>query len=191
MQKVILFFLSSMTLLSCWQTAVKKSPETKDTSFSSDEEITPDINQLRKEYILSYNKPVEFENESKGKSGEKIRIIGKYYCLFDSTVIVPPKYNYDDKTKSFITHNFAEDILITSNGDTVIKQTITKDDFYSKLPAYLQAYAVIFEPKFEGYDNSNDEFNFSFSISIPLTDIGQEMDLHIKRNGQITTNVKK
>ena len=51
--------------------------------------------------------------------------------------------------------------------------------------------SVIFEPKFERYDNSNDEFNFSFSISIPLTDIGQEMDLHIKRNGQITTNVKK
>jgi hypothetical protein len=54
------------------------------------------------------------------------------------------------------------------------------------LPQYLRNYAVIFEPKFEGYDRDRDAFDFSFSVSIPITDVGQLMNLSLKRNGQIT-----
>jgi len=75
--------------------------------------------------------------------------------------------------------------VIISNGDTILKKTITKKDFLDKLPQYLKNYAVIFEPKFEGYDNDKDVFDFSFSVSIPLTDVGQLMNLSINRNGHI------
>jgi hypothetical protein len=151
----------------------------------SNEEVTPDIKKLRKEYILSYKKPIEFESLNKGKGSEKIKIWGKYYCLFDNALVVPGKYNFDDTTKSFTTHNFAEDIVIISNSDTILKKTIRKKDFANKLPLYLKEYAVMFEPKFEGYDSNNDVFDFSFSVSIPLTDVGQLMMLSLKRDGHI------
>jgi len=189
MRKLILFSSVVFILASCGQETTSKNQNlNKDSSTVTDEKVTPDIKKLRQEYILSYNKPKEFESLSKGKGDEKIKVWGKYYCLFDSDILVPGKYNLDDTTKSFRTHNFAEDIVIIINGDTIIKRTITKKDFVAKLPQYLKDYAVIFEPKFEGYDNDADVFDFDFSVSIPLTDVGQLMKLSMKRNGQITVS---
>ncbi len=190
MQKLPFIFLIVFTLTSCGQaTTTQNENSIKDTSTVADDKVTPDLKKLRQEYVETYNKPIEFESTSKGKDGEKLKVLGKYYCLFDSAIVVPGKYNYDDTTKNFITHNFAEDIAIISNGDTILKKTITKRNFINDLPQYLRDYAVIFEPKFEGYDRDSDDFDFSFSISIPLTDVGQLMNLSIKRNGQV--NIKK
>lgn len=186
MQKFILFFLIVLVLTSCDQPKKNRTQSSdKGSSAAIDEEVTPDIKKLRQAYILNYYKPIEFESFHKGRNDEKIKVWGKYYCLFDSAIVVPGKYNLDDTTKSFTTHNFAEDIAVISNGDTIVKKTITKKVFASKLPQYLKDYAVIFEPKFEGYDSDNDVFDFSFSVSIPLTDVGQLIILSLKRNGQI------
>ena len=149
------------------------------------DEVAPDLGKLRQEYILSYTKPIVFESFHYGKHGESLKVYGKYYCLFDSAIVVPGKYNLDDTTKLFRTHNFAEDVAIISNGDTILKRTITKGDFNGRLPEYLRKYAVLFEPKFEGYDSNTDMFDFFFSVSIPLTDVGQPMLLSLKRDGQV------
>ncbi|CAN5508521.1 hypothetical protein BH11BAC5_BH11BAC5_00040 [soil metagenome] len=192
MQKPILFFTVVLILTSCGQTSINKKQDlNKDAASVTDEEVTPDIKKLRQDYILSYNKPIEFESLNKSKNGEHVKVWGKYYCLFDKGINVPGKYNFDDTTKSFPTHNFAEDIAIISNGDTVLKKTITKNNFIGSLPQYLKDYAVIFEPKFEGYDSDNDTFDFSFSISIPLTDVGQLMSLSLKRNGLVSVKEAK
>ncbi|CAN5766653.1 hypothetical protein BH10BAC2_BH10BAC2_31030 [soil metagenome] len=189
MQKFLLFFSVILVLFSCKQTTTNKNQNSnKDTSSVAEEEVTPDIKKLRQEYVLDYNKSTEFESFHKGRSDERLKVLGKYYCLFDNAIVVPGKYNFDDTTKSFRTHNFAEDIVIISNGDTIIKRTITKKDFLDKLPQSLKDYAVIFEPKFDGYNSADDVFDFHFSVSIPLTDVGQLMSLSLKRNGQITDN---
>lgn len=172
-------------MTSCGQTTDDKQNSNKVTFVVSDEEVTPDIQKLRKDYILNYDRAIEFESFNKGRGSENIKVWGKYYCLFDSAVVVPGKYNFDDTTKSFTTHSFAEDLVVISNGDTILKRTITKNDFVNTLPSYLKDYAVLFEPKFEGYDSSKDVFDFSFSVSIPLTDVGQLMFLTLKRNGQV------
>jgi hypothetical protein len=185
MRKFLSYLLIVFVLTSCGQTTSNKQNANKDTSVVSDEEVTPDIKKLRKEYILSYEKPIEFESFNKGKDSEKIKVWGKYYCLFDNALVVPGKYNFDDTTKDFTTHNFAEDIAVISNGDTIFRKTITKKEFADKLSIYLKDYAVMYEPKFEGYDSSNDVFNFSFSVSIPLTDVGQLMLLSLRRDGHI------
>ena len=140
---------------------------------------------MREEYVLSYNKPVVFESGHKGKRGEKIKVIGKYYCLFDSSIVVPGKYNLDDTTKSFRTHNFAEDVTIVIDGDTTIRKTITKQLFTSTLPQYLKKYAVLHEPQFEGYDGESETFDFNFSISVPLSDVGEARKLTIRKDGTV------
>lgn len=187
MQKRILFLSAFLILFSCVQKETKTNQNSnKDTVSIIEEEVTPDIKKLRQEYLLGYNTPKESESFIKGKNDEKLKVLGKYYCLFDNAVVVPGKYNFDDTTKSFRTHNFAEDIIIISNSDTIIKRAITKKDFLDKLPEYLKDYAVIFEPTFKGYDSTADVFDFKFSVSIPLTDVGQLMSLSLTRNGMIT-----
>ena len=187
MIKLLLFSFIGFVICACGQTSkTKPNYSNMDTSRVAEGNGTPDIKKLRQEYVQSYNKPLKFESFSKGRGKEKLIIIGKYYCLFDSAIIVPGKYNFDDTTKSFTTHNFAEDVVIISNGDTITKITITKKDFLGSLPQNLKDFAVIFEPKFEGYDSDSDTFDFDFNVSIPLTDIGQLMILSLKRNGNVT-----
>ena len=186
MQKFILFFLALFFLASCGQNPTNKNQiHTKDTLKITEDQVTPNIRKVRQEYILSYSKPIEFKSSNKGRNNEKLSVWGKYYCLFDSAIVVPGKYNFDDTTKAFTTHNFAEDIVLVSNGDTILKRTITKKYFLDSLPQYLKDYAIIFEPKFEGYNSDSDTFDFSFSVSIPVTDVGQLMLLSLKRNGQV------
>ncbi|MBS1589928.1 MAG: DUF4738 domain-containing protein [Bacteroidetes bacterium] len=186
MPRIIIIFLTVLVFASCKQTTTNKPQRSANETSDITGEQTPDIKKLRQDYILSYSKPTAFESFNKGKEDEKLKVWGKYYCLFDNAIVVPGKYNFDDTTKNFTTHNFAEDIVITSNGDTIIKTTISKNDFRDKLPQYLKNHAVMFEPKFEGYDPDRDAFDFSFSVSIPLTDVGLLMNLSLKRNGQIT-----
>jgi hypothetical protein len=170
-------------LFSCGQDAeqVKSAISIDATQPPEDGEI--DLKNMRENYVLSYNNPIVFESEHKGKSGEKIIVIGKYYCLFDSSIIVPGKYNLDDTTKSFRTHNFAEDVTIIINGDTSIRKTITKKLLTSTLPQHLKEYAVLLEPQFEGYDDETETFDFNFSISVPLSDVGEARKLTIRKDG--------
>ena len=188
MRKFIIRFLILSVLGSCEQATINNKLKVSSDTLVKNDQDEIDLKKLRKEYILAYNKPIEFESYHKGKNGEKIKVYGKYYCLFDNGIVVPKKYNLDDTTKTFTTHNFAEDIAVMVNGDTVFKKTITKKIFADNLPNYLKDYAVILEPTFEGYDSDGDIFGFNFSISIPLTDVGEPRLLSIKKNGQMTVH---
>jgi len=183
MMKEFSFILLLSTLFSCGQnTAHVKSTVPADTTQQA-EGGDIDLKKMREEYVLSYNKPVVFESQHKGKRGEKIKVIGRYYCLFDSNITVPGKYNLDDTTKSFTTHNFAEDVTIVIDGDTSIRKTITKQLFTRTLPQYLKEYAVLHEPEFEGYDSKRGTFDFNFSISVPLSDVGEARKLIVRKDG--------
>lgn len=186
MQKALLSVVMILVFASCMEITSNKTPNISDSVNKLEEEITPDIKKLRQEYIHNYSKELQFEDSVAGKNNENLVITGKYYCLFDSAIVVPPKYNLDDTTKSFTTHNFAVDILIKSNGNTNIKKTITKKYFFEKLPQHLQNFGIILEPVFDNYDTDADIFYFRISISIPLTDVGQSMEFSLNRNGEVT-----
>lgn len=170
-------------MFSCGQNKIGEGAKADTDRLSATEEEEFDLAKLRKDYVLSYSKPIMFKSEHKGKDGERVEVIGKYYCLFDNGIAVPGKYNQDDTTKTFRTHNFAEDVIIIVKGDTSIRRTITKSDFESTLPKYLQRYAVLLEPRFEGYDSEAGVFDFNFSISIPLSDVGESRKLSILTDG--------
>ena len=140
---------------------------------------------MREQYVLNYNKPENFESQLKGSNGENVKVIGKYYCLFDNGILVPGKYNLDDTTKTFKTHNFAEHITIIINSDTIIREIFTKQNFEITLPQYLKDYAVLKEPRFEGYNSKLGTFDFNFSVSIPLSDVGEARLIRIFKSGII------
>lgn len=179
MQKLLLLFL--ILIVSCGQ-----NPENKEELSANN--VSPEdhsFGAIRQRYTQTYSSPIEFSGLDEGKKGEEIKVWGKYYCLFDKGIAIPKKYSQEEVKKDFITHNFAVDIVIISNNDTLIKQTITKKDFTDHLSSELSDYGVFSEPVFLGYDEKNDAFTFHFTISIPVTNIAVSRLLSIKRDGEL------
>lgn len=170
------------------QPANNKSPDTTETSENQEENTDIDIGQLRQEYVSSYKNSVQLDTAIEGKKGERIRIHGKYHCLFDNAITVPGKYNFDDTTKEFRTHNFIQDLIIILNDDTILNKAVTKQLFVHTLPKYLQEYAVLSDATFEGYDSTRNAVLFNFSLSIPLTDVGEPRKLIVTRSGEINVS---
>jgi len=89
------------------------------------------IEAVRRNYERSYSRPTTFSGIDEGKPGEEIRIAGKYYCVLNNELSIPEKLIPDNK-QEFKTHEFATDIVIISNKDTILRKTITIKDFNIK-----------------------------------------------------------
>jgi hypothetical protein len=133
MGRIAVFFIVTIFFSSCGQVSKNNKDNAVDTIAKKNDEVVPDLKNLRKDYVLTYNKPVDFTCDISDKKFGKMTVLGKYYCLFDNGIVVPSKYNLDDTSKVFTTHNFAENVVVISNGDTLIKKTITKSAFLKRL----------------------------------------------------------
>ncbi|TBT96539.1 hypothetical protein CWI39_3672p0010 [Hamiltosporidium magnivora] len=152
----------------------------KNENIEPEEFEGDDTRKIREEYISNYNKIENIDSTLVDNDGNKIHFISKYYCLFDKSLIIPKMYVWEDSSSDFITHNYANDITITINEDTIFKKTILKEDFKKILDKSLRNYAVIMSPSFE-YNKNN--IKISYSISIPITDLGIGANFIIERNG--------
>jgi hypothetical protein len=97
-----------------------------------------------------------------------------YYCLLDSALIVPMQYVEDYGILEFITNNYAADIkLFKNNDDEILDTSITKNDFINilKVPDPIK-YRLLFQPI---VSITTDSVAVNFSLSVPLTDIGEEV----------------
>jgi hypothetical protein len=193
-QKIILSFFILFTF-SCEQKNKELStkiqaPPIVETSNNYNEDTTSDFEgidtkSLREEYISNYKKIELIDTSFIDKNGDNIHFISKYYCTFDKSLKIPKDYVWEDTSKNFITHNYANDLLVVINNDTVFNKTIHKNEFKNHLENHLKKYAVIMSPKFE-YDN---KIILRYSLSIPITDLGTSATLTIKKNGKyIITN---
>jgi hypothetical protein len=178
MQKWFAFFL--IILFSCGE----KSKTTASFVNAGGDSSILSIEAVRSNYERSYSQPTTFSGLDEGKPGEEIRIAGKYYCMVNNDLSIPEKLIPDNK-QGFKTHEFATDILIISNKDTILRKTITIDDFKGNIPSSLSEYGVLSEPVFIGYNEKTDQFDFHFGISIPLTNTAVSRIAGIKRNGEL------
>jgi len=150
------------------------------------EQQEPAFSEVLKDQLASYNKIKRIDTLIiAGK--DSLRLHFKYYCLHDSSLIVPKKYIWSGKNpKDFTTNNFAMDIIIVNNKDTVLNKTFRKNDFMDVLTdGSLKKYAVIFDANFEGYNSKiKGEFLFDCSLSIPLTDVGVPAYIAVDKKGK-------
>ncbi len=148
-----------------------------------DDEQDPSFKEVLADLLASYNKT---ENIDKlvVDGGDSLKIHLKYYCLRDSSVIVPKHYVWGgDTTKDFVTHSFVEKVVVVKNKDTVLNKIFTRADFNNVIQDQLKKHAIIFSPYYLGYDKARGEFGLGFSISIPLTDLGVPAYLAIDKKG--------
>lgn len=187
---VTALFLAILT--SCQQRSGNNAQMTSTTSDSIHKEELEDesnIGKLRQEYISNYDKVNLMDTSIKDSEGRKIHVYTKYYCSFDNAIIIPQKYVWETSNKSFKTHNFLQDITIVIEQDTLFNKTFTKSDFSDFLYPELKKYAVLMFLNFT-YDKQNNLFNFDYSISIPITDVGIGCRLTIDKKGQILKSLR-
>ena len=179
---VFLFFL---TLLSC-STGSKKTNKQFDTTKSIS--LTDTIQHheqevdFRKEFISLYQKPILIDT-SFIDNGKKYKVIFHHFSTMDNELVVPAKYNFDTN-KDFTTHNFASDLTVLADKDTVFKKHITKATFKSLLDTLgtpLNKYATLLYPTLE---INNDNIQIHYSISIPVTDVGVGVSIKFDKKGK-------
>jgi hypothetical protein len=157
----------------------------KNKQVEEEEYEEPDTKELRKEYISNYAKIEIMDTSFIDLVGKEIQVQTKYYCLFDSAIFIPKEYVWEDTTRPFITHNYSHEIKIVINKKTIYNKTITKADFDDSLYPALKKYAVLMLPNFS-FDQKRTQFNFGYSLSIPITDVGDGRRLIIDEKGQIS-----
>jgi len=149
------------------------------------EQDDPTFKEVLTEELASYNK-IQNIDTLIVDGNDSMRVYCKFYCLHDSALVVPKHYLWGgDKSKDFITHNFAAKIILTKNRDTVLNKIFLKKDFTHALYEDLQKHATFVGFNFGGYNTKlKDKFLFGCSISIPLTDVGVAAYLAIDKSGK-------
>jgi hypothetical protein len=118
--------------------------------------------------------------------GKDILIIKlTHKCLHDSGVVVPERYLKSYGLKQFITHNFASDILIKRNDSVIVDRVVLKNDFGKVEEENLLRYGILRYPHIRKIDKEKKQITIVYSLSIPLTDVGQAVRAIVDMSGTI------
>ncbi len=151
-----------------------------------DEQEGPSFKEVLADRLESYKK-VEYIDKSVIDGKDTAHLKEMYYCLHDSSLRVPKKYMWGgDKTRDFVTNNFASKIALVINKDTVLNKVFKKSDFNGVIYEQLKKYAIVLKPGYIGYNKTKGEFALGYSISIPLTDVGVPAYITINKTGKFS-----
>jgi hypothetical protein len=147
------------------------------------EQEGPTFKEVLAERLAAYNK-IENINKLIVDGKDTLQLHETYYCLHDSSLIIPKHYLWGgDTTRDFVTNNFVSKIILVNDKDTVFNKIIMKTDFNSIIDDQLKKYAILFDSGYGGYNKTKGGFIFGYSVSIPLTDLGTAVHLVIDKNG--------
>lgn len=177
--------ISAILCFGCNNTPSDSNTDPADSSLKASKEVSKEDGELKEiveGYVRLYQSPFIIDSSYiLGK--DTIRISLKHQCLMDSAVIIPTKYVGIYKLDSFVTHNFATSIKVEKNKNVVAERNISKNDFNRFLDSNLRDYGVLIYPSIKSL---NDSVEVSYSISIPLTDIGIGVGAIIKNDGSLS-----
>jgi hypothetical protein len=166
-------------------TAQSSSPSTTKPAAartdSIDDNPEPSLSEIYNDCIDRYDHPVTIDSVFFAGT-DVLELHVYYYCLKDSAIKVPKSYVGMYKLDSFVTHNFETQVKLTKNGKVILERTVRKKDFVPFLDHYLKSYAVLLFPD---VGMENDTIHISYSITIPLTDVGIGARMLIDRNGKV------
>ncbi len=141
--------------------------------------------RFRAEYVQNYGNSFVFDSVYTSSDGQTIQLHMKHYCLFDSTLAIPGRYLWEDSTATFITHNYASDIVIQLGRDTVFTRRIRKEDFQEELSPELKHYGILTDPLNPEFHKESNRLRFGYSIGIPITDVGIGVGFSIGTDGRL------
>ena len=117
------------------------------------------------------------------KQGDTLKVKLRHYCTYDGKINLASRYLRMYGLKKFKAHNFITALQVKRNDRLIFKGLIKKDDFLNLRDDSLKKYGVLLFPNIE-FDQ--DGLNIQYSISIPLTDVGNGFTLTISKLGEKT-----
>ncbi|SFO65853.1 hypothetical protein SAMN05428949_6004 [Chitinophaga sp. YR627] len=157
--------------------AVKLSPVAAD---KDDDFVTPSLQEIVDTFKAMYNNHIMIDTSFfRGK--DQFHVVYEYRCLRDSGVVVPEKFVSMYGMQQFVTHHFKSDIAVYKNGKTIAATDIYNDMF--NIDEERRACAVLFTPQITF---NLDHVLISHSLSIPLTDIGEQVLVRVYYNGNVS-----
>lgn len=144
----------------------KPQIKTVDSNIVNSDTSEPEID-FRKEFIAYSGIPTKFDT-SFIKDQINYRVHFRHYCMFDSALMIPSRYNIDTNL-DFVTHNFRSEFVLLSNQDTVLNKLIEKVMFSSLLDSSVRKYGTLLFPYIS---IERDSIEINYSITIPVTDVG-------------------
>jgi hypothetical protein len=197
MNKLFLVFLA-LALASCGDSGVKIA-KVKDSTRHidsimaaadrpDDEQETPSLVEERERISKSYDN-IQLIDTLLMSGKDTLRLHLKYYCLKSGTLVIPKKYEVDEKKpENFITHEFATDILLIANSDTILNKQFKATDFNSffedPFAGNLKKYGSVIDlPGLSTKDIGKGIITLHYSIAIPTTDLGIGLTLAIRKDG--------
>lgn len=129
----------------------------------------PSLSGIYNECIARYDHPVDIDSIFR-TGGDVLEVRLHHYCLKDSAIRLPKEYADMYKLDSFVTHNFETQLVVKRNDTVILDRVVRKKDFEGLLQYdNLRSYAVLLFPD---VGMVRDTINVSYSITIPLTDVG-------------------
>jgi len=151
------------------------------------EQLEPSFDEVKADLFKSYNQ-IKNTDTTIIDGKDSLTLHFKYYCLHDSSLIVPGRYiawNGVEK-KDYTVNNFVSKILIVKNKDTILNRTFLKKDFDKVIFEEERKYGIMFDADFQGYSKTKGEFLFGYTITIPMTDVGVPASITVNKMGIFT-----
>jgi hypothetical protein len=140
---------------------------------------TPSLQEIVDTFKAMYNDHIMIDTSFfRGK--DQLHVVYEYRCLRDSGVVVPEKYVSIYDMKQFVTHHFKSNIAVYKNGKTIAATDIYNDMF--NIDEQKRVFAVLFTPQIKF---NSDHVLIRHSLSIPLTDIGEQVLVRVYYNGNV------
>ena len=146
-------------------------------------ELTPSVTEILKNCLANYRVVTTVDTVLATDSGA-LQVHLRHYCAYDNGIILPEKYAKLFGLKSFATHNFITDVLLTRNANPIYVGRITRDDFLPLVDESLKSYGVLINMgRRLQVSRSRQGFMISYSFGIPLTNVRRSVSIGIEPNG--------
>ena len=137
-----------------------------------------DLAEVRKDLISSYSNPIVIDSSFYWED-TLYKVKFTHFSTMDSGLTVPSLYNFDTN-KDFVTHNFVSNLFIVKDADTILTREITKQTFKEYLRPELDSNATL---RFGNFYIQGDTIKLSYSLSIPVTDVGIHVEVEFDTKG--------
>jgi len=197
--KNIILVLFCMFLFACNGNSVKSKTDTlakqaivKDKAVATKESIdeeNPDPDespeQIMQETLDNYKKVTIVDTNLITTDKDTLHVHLKHYCTYDGAIKLPAGYLDMFDIKTFTTHNFVTDVVLSKHGEITYSGKITRDDFMPLLGQYRKdLMTLLFIDEKVKLSRSGKGVVISYSITIPLTDVGTGGEISIEADGK-------
>jgi hypothetical protein len=145
-----------------------------------DDNPEPSLASILKDQLKSYKDTIKVDTIFLLSLHDTMSVQLRHYCTYDHKINLPPRYLKLFNLKKFQAHDFVSG-LVKINSKVVFDGIIKKAEFQSLLNDELIKYAVLLAPNVTLSGNS---LSLQYSISVPLSDVGQGFTMKIDTLGR-------